>query len=164
MRSLIPTALVLVALSLPPAAYAQEPVVGVSDADALFTSPDAGLNANKQVVYHIMKDLLEANHWEQADKYLTKRYLQHNPLVKSGRDTVVSFFTDVLKRKPTPVPAKLTTKVVAVTAEGDVVIVATPLVLKDPKNPSATYTTTWFDMWRIKDGKADEHWDCAMRK
>ena len=84
--------------------------------------------------------------------------------MKSGRDTVVSFFTDVLKRKPTPVPAKLTTKVVAVTAEGDVVIVATPLVLKDPKNPSATYTTTWFDMWRIKDGKADEHWDCAMRK
>ena len=22
-----------------------------------------------------------------------------------------------------------------------------------------TYTTTWFDMWRMKDGKADEHWD-----
>ena len=22
-----------------------------------------------------------------------------------------------------------------------------------------TYTTTWFDMWRFVDGKADEHWD-----
>ena len=34
---------------------------------------------------------------------------------------------------------------------------------KDPKDPSKTYTTTWFDMWRIKDGKADEHWDSAMK-
>jgi len=25
------------------------------------------------------------------------------------------------------------------------------------------YTTTWFDMWRFKDGKADEHWDPATR-
>jgi predicted SnoaL-like aldol condensation-catalyzing enzyme len=24
-----------------------------------------------------------------------------------------------------------------------------------------SYTTTHFDMWRIKDGKADEHWDAA---
>ena len=54
-------------------------MVGVSDADALFTSPDAGLNANKQVVYHIMKDLLEANHWEQADKYLTKSTCNTTP-------------------------------------------------------------------------------------
>jgi predicted SnoaL-like aldol condensation-catalyzing enzyme len=33
----------------------------------LFTSPDPKLNANKQVVLHIMRDLLEANHWEMAD-------------------------------------------------------------------------------------------------
>ncbi len=31
-----------------------------------------------------MKDLLEANHWELADKYITARYLQHNPLVTLG--------------------------------------------------------------------------------
>ena len=34
---------------------------------SLFTSPDPKLNANKQVVLHIMRDLLEANHWEMAD-------------------------------------------------------------------------------------------------
>ena len=32
---------------------------------------------------------------------------------------------------------------------------------KDPGDATKTYTTTWFDMWRIKDGKADEHWDGA---
>ena len=52
------------------AAFAQEAVVGVADPDSLFTSADPHLNANKQAAYHIMKDLLEANHWEQADKWL----------------------------------------------------------------------------------------------
>jgi predicted SnoaL-like aldol condensation-catalyzing enzyme len=110
-----------------------------------------------------MKDLLEANHWEVADQYLTARYIQHNPLVKSGRDSVVGFFTGVLHLKPAPIPEKMHTQVVSVAAEGDIVTVATPKVLKDPKDPSKTYTTTWFDMWRIKDGKADEHWDCATK-
>ena len=150
-------------LAVVPLAHSQEPVVGASDPDALFKSSDPALNANKQVVYHIMKDLLEANHWDQADKYLTARYLQHNPQVKSGREGVVHFFTTVLKAKPTPVPAKMQTKVVSVTAEGDLVVVGTVQELKDPHDPSKTYTSTWFDMWRIKDGKADEHWDCAIK-
>ncbi len=53
------------------------------------------------------------------------------------------------------------TPVVAVVAEGDLVIVVTARTLPDPREPGKTYTTSWFDMWRIKDGKADEHWDAA---
>ncbi len=155
--------IVVVSWALQPAARAQEPVVGAPNPDALFRSPDPTLNANEQAVYHIMKDLLEANHWELANRYLTRRYLQHNPLVRSGRDPVVHFFTAVLKRKPTPIPKRMRTKVVAVVAQGDLVIVATPRVLKDPKDPSKTYTTTWFDMWRMKGGRADEHWDCQVK-
>ena len=41
------------------AAFAQEPVVGVKDPAALFHSSDPKLDANKQVVYHIFKDILE---------------------------------------------------------------------------------------------------------
>jgi predicted SnoaL-like aldol condensation-catalyzing enzyme len=33
--------------------------------------------------------------------------------------------------------------------------------LPDPRSPGKNYTTTHFDMWRMKDGKADEHWDEA---
>ena len=40
--------------------HAQEAVVGASDPDALFHSSDPKVNANKQVAYHIVKDLLEA--------------------------------------------------------------------------------------------------------
>jgi predicted SnoaL-like aldol condensation-catalyzing enzyme len=138
---------------------AQAPVEPAADPESLFTSPDPQLNANKQVALHIERDLLEANHWELADKYLTERYIQHNPLVKSGRDPVVKFFEAT--RKPTPIPEHMKTPVVAVVAEGDLVIVVTARTLPNPRDPSKTYTTSWFDMWRIKDGKADEHWDAA---
>ncbi len=156
-RLLIPLATLFVCVS----AVAQEPVVGVAgaEADALFTSKNPQLNTNKQAAYHIMKDLLEANHWELADKWLTAEYHQHNPNVASGRDPVVKFFESI--RKPTPIPEHLGTKIVAVVAEGDLVIVVTPREFTDPRDPSKKYSTSWFDMWRFKDGKADEHWDGA---
>jgi len=142
---------------------AQETVVGASDPDALFHSSDPRLDANKQVAYHIVKDLLEAGHWELADRYLTERYIQHNPNAASGRAGVVKYFTEVRKVKPVPIPEKMKTKVVSVVAEGDLVVVAYVHELKNAKDASQSYTTTWFDMWRFKDRKADEHWDPATR-
>src|SRR6185436_4959812 len=139
---------------------AQAPVTGSSDPESLFTSADPKLHANKQVVLHIVRDLLEANHWEQADKYLTKEYIQHNPNVASGLDPVLKFFGS---RTPSPIPDRRSwkTKVVSVTAEGDLVTVAFVREYKNPRDATKTYTTTWFDMWRIRDGKAVEHWDPA---
>jgi predicted SnoaL-like aldol condensation-catalyzing enzyme len=139
-------------------AIAQAPVVGAPDPESLFTSPDPKLHANKQVVLHIMRDLLEAGHWKDAPKYLSQRYIQHNPNIASGLDPVMKFFGN---RPELPIPARTAwrTKIVSVVAEGDLVVVAIVRELPDPRKPKATYTTTWFDMWRIQDGKADEHWD-----
>jgi predicted SnoaL-like aldol condensation-catalyzing enzyme len=146
----------LVALALP--AFAQAPVSWSKDPESLFTSPDPKLHANKQVVLHIMRDLLEAGHWSDAPKYLTERYIQHNPAIPSGRDAVMKAFGS---RPQSPIPARdaWRTKIVSVVAEGDLVAVGIVRELDDPRKPGATYTTTWFDMWRIQDGKADEHWD-----
>jgi predicted SnoaL-like aldol condensation-catalyzing enzyme len=143
---------------------AQEAVTPANDPEALFFSKDPKLNANKQVAYHIIKELIEAGHWEKADQFLTERYIQHNPLAASGRDGVVKFFTEVVKAKPQPIPQKMKSKIVAVAAEGDLVTVAYVREVKDPKDPAKSYTTTWFDMWRFKDGKADEHWDPATKE
>jgi predicted SnoaL-like aldol condensation-catalyzing enzyme len=143
--------------------HAQDAVVGVPDAEALFHSKNPRLNRNKQAAYHIMKELLEANHWEMTDKWITERYIQHNPQAANGRAAVIKFFTEVLKRKSSPIPEKLGTPIVSVVAEGDYVIVTQPRQMKDAKDPTKTYTTTWFDMWRFVDGKADEHWDPATR-
>jgi predicted SnoaL-like aldol condensation-catalyzing enzyme len=143
---------------------AQEPVTAAADAEVLFTSRDPQLNANKQVAYHIVRDLLEAGHWELADRYLDETYIQHNPNARSGRDGVIYFFTQVLKVKPMPIPAKMKTKVVSVVAEGDLVVVTYPRVFAPATGanaPGGGYSTTWFDMWRFRDGKAIEHWDPA---
>ena len=148
--------LILLVLAVP--VFAQAPVVGHPDPESLFTSPDPKLHANKQVVLHIMRDLLEAGHWADAPKYLSQRYIQHNPNIASGLDPVMKFFGS---RPQSPIPARNAwrTKVVSVVAEGDLVAVAVVRELPDPRKPGSTYTTTWFDMWRIQDGKADEHWD-----
>ncbi len=144
-------------------AVAQVPVTAVKPSEPLFTSKDPRLNRNKQAAYHIARDLLEAGHWELADKWLTKRYIQHNPNAASGRAAAVDFFTRVLKVKPQPISTRLSHPITAVVAEGDYVVVVAPRELKDPDDPGKTYTIAWFDMWRFVDGKADEHWDGAMK-
>ncbi len=141
-------------------ARAQVPVTGSADPETLFTSPDPKLHANKQVVLHVVRDLLEANHWSDAPTWLDKGYIQHNPNVATGLDPVMKFFGS---RTPLPIPDRKSwkTKVVAVVAEGDLVSVAFVREYPDPRDSTKRYTTTWFDMWRIRDGKAVEHWDPA---
>lgn len=144
-------------------AQAQTPAPQVAgNPDALFTSPDPVLNANKQVVYRILRDLLDAGQWDKADELLSEEYLQHNPNAQSGRAAVVDYFTKVLKVKPRPTPERLNMKVIAVLAEGDLVTVLYPRTVSDPNAPGGTYMTTWYDTWRIKGGKAVEHWDPAL--
>lgn len=146
------------ALAFP--AVAQEAVVAKPEAEALFTSPDPHLHANKQVAYNIIKVLLEANQWDRAAEFIAEDYVQHNPNARNGREAVVYFFTQVLKVKPSPVPEKMTWPVAEVMAEGDLVTVIYPR--KEKTADGKEYSTAWFDTWRIKDGKAVEHWDPAL--
>ncbi|KQN70061.1 MULTISPECIES: nuclear transport factor 2 family protein [unclassified Devosia] len=161
--SMMAIALAVTSITGVTALHAQEAVVEAADKDALFTSTDPQLNANKQVVYDIFRVLLEANNWDKAGDLLTERYIQHNPNAASGLDGVVKFFTETLKVQPTAVEDKIKSPVVFVTAEGDLVTVGTVRTEDDPANPGQKYTTTWYDTWRIVDGKADEHWDSATK-
>ena len=143
--------------------YVAGVVTTVDNPEALFTDPNPKFNRNKQAAYKIWKELLEAGHWERANLYLTDRYLQHNPLAASGRDEVVKFFTSRPNYAPKPIPEKMSTKVIAVIAQGDYVTTMTPRHYKDPTDPTKSYWTTWFDTWRFVDGKADEHWDSQTK-
>jgi predicted SnoaL-like aldol condensation-catalyzing enzyme len=152
-----------VAVSTPAAAQQRplsDPVVAHPNPEALFTSKDPKLNRNKQAALHIMKELLQCHQWNRAGEWLTGKYIQHNPVAASGLDAVVHYFVDVAKQKPTATCDKLTSPIVAVQAEGDYVTVSAVRTLPIPGSTTGeTYTTTWFDMWRFVDGKADEHWD-----
>ncbi len=141
-------------------ALAQEPVVAAQNPEALFTDPDPVLHANKQATLRILHDLIQCNRWDEADKYLTDRYLQHNPNVVSGRDNVLKFFGPPAR---TPnCPDKLTMPVVTVLTSGNIVGVVIRMEYDHPSKPGTKYTTIFYDQWRIVDGRADEHWDTGI--
>ncbi len=135
---------------------AQEPVVAVADPEALFVDDDPALHANKQLALHFMRELLQCNHWERAPEWLSERYIQHNPNGRSGRDGSMAFFTRTRQR--TDNCGNLTTPLVAVLADGDLVTVVLHREYDHPVRSSEKYTSTWFYLWRVVDGKLDEHW------
>lgn len=96
-----------------------------------------------------------------APKYMAETYIQHNPLVPTGRQAFVDFFSRV--RKPMPIEPRVKAPLVAVLADGDLVVLSFAREYPDPQDPTRKYTTTWFDMFRIVDGKIAEHWDPATK-
>ncbi len=156
---LFPLVLCLVWLPLP--AMAQVPVTAHPDPKVLLASPDPKLAANKKLVYDFWREVFEAGHLELAPRYMTESYIQHNPNVPTGRQAFVDFFARF--KKPQPIADKIQAPLVAITAEGDIVILSFVKEHKDPKDPTKSYTTTWFDMFRIENGKIAEHWDPATR-
>lgn len=136
---------------------AQVPVTANPDHKALLASKDPKLAANKKLVYDFWREVFEGGHMELAPQYMTETYIQHNPNVATGRKAFVDFFSQF--KKPQAIADKVTAPIVSITAEGDLVTFTFVSAQKDPKDPTKTYTTTWFDMFRIENGKIAEHWD-----
>jgi predicted SnoaL-like aldol condensation-catalyzing enzyme len=149
-------------LCLPFLAHAQLPVQANANHEQLLASPDAKLAANKRLVYDFWREVFEGGHMDLADKYLAETYMQHNPNVPTGRAAFVKFFSRF--SKPKPIEARVKAPLVAITAEGDLVILSFVHEAADPKDAAKKYTTTWFDMFRIEGGKIAEHWDPATRR
>jgi predicted SnoaL-like aldol condensation-catalyzing enzyme len=144
------------------ACFAQVPVTAAADHGALLASADPKLAANKRLVYDFWREVFEAGHLDRAEKYLAESYIQHNPNVPTGRAGFVEFFGRIAKRRD--ISPKVAAPLVAMTAEGDIVVLSFVAERKDPKDPAKAYTTTWFDMFRIEGGKIAEHWDGDIRR
>ena len=52
--------------------------------------------------------------------------------------------------------------IVALIAERDLVVLVTMREHPHPARKGLTYTTTWFDMFRVAGGRLVEHWDAAQ--
>jgi predicted SnoaL-like aldol condensation-catalyzing enzyme len=143
-------------------ASAQLAVVPATDHAPLLASPDPRLAANKRLVYDFWREVFEAGHMELADKYLAEDYKQHNPNVPTGRAAFVEFFSKF--KKPKAIETKVAMPLVSVVAERDMVVLSFVRELPDPKDAAKKYTTTWFDMFRIENGKIAEHWDGAVKQ
>ena len=162
MKTLASLCGLVAALVVVPVAWGQVAVQPAADQQALLASADARLAANKRLVYDFWREVFEGAHMELASKYMADSYIQHNPNVPSGRAAFVEFFQKF--RKPAPIEARIKAPVVAIVAEGDIVILSFARENADPKDTSRKYTTTWFDMFRLESGKIAEHWDPALKQ
>ncbi|MBF8269344.1 MAG: hypothetical protein HW386_1053 [Gammaproteobacteria bacterium] len=125
-----------------------------SDYEITLASNDPQLASNKRLVYDMWRTLFDGQQVEAAPKYLAKDYIQHNPMANTGLDGFLAFFRQFAR--PGPVPPTMA-NFIDLVAEGDKVVMATATRYLDSNgNP---YTTTWFDMWVVKDGLLAEHWD-----
>jgi predicted SnoaL-like aldol condensation-catalyzing enzyme len=143
-------------------AHAQVPVTPNPDHEAMLRHSDPQLAKNKRLVYDFWCEVFEAGHMDLAPKYMAESYIQHNPRVPTGRQAFIDFFSKI--RKPTAIEARVKAPLVAMMADGDLVVMAFVREYLEPGDPSKKYTTTWFDMFRVVDGKIVEHWDAAMKQ
>jgi len=143
------------------AAQAAEPVVALSPEaqKALLASKDPQLAANKKLVWDMWRTFLQGGDIDAADKYLAPEYHQHNPNAETGLAGVKAYF-QAQGRKATP-PKDSIDRLVAIVAERDLVTLA--LVREGKDKDGKPYTTTWFDMFRVANGKIVEHWDTATK-
>jgi len=141
--------------------YGQLPVKPLAPQKKLLESKDKKLAANKKLVYDMWREFLEGGHMEVAEKYFAEDYMQHNPTAATGRKAVVEFFSRFVK--PQPIVDSIKAKVVSITAEGDLVTLAFVRELSEKDDKTKKYTSTWFDMFRVENGKIAEHWDSATK-
>jgi predicted SnoaL-like aldol condensation-catalyzing enzyme len=142
--------------------YSQVPVTRNPNHDQLLHSSDPRAAGNKRLVYDFWREVFEGGHMELAEKYMTESYIQHNPNVRTGRSAFVEFFQKI--NKPKPIEPKVKAPLISIVADGDFVVLSFVSEQADPKDPTKKYTTTWFDMFRIENGKIAEHWDPATKR
>lgn len=140
---------------------AQLPVKPLAPQSELLKSDNPKHAANKKLVYDMWREFIEAGHMEVAEKYFTENYMQHNPNAPTGRKALVEFFSKWAK--PQAASDTIKSQVVAIVAEGDLVVISFVSERTDPNDINKKYTTTWFDMFRIENGKIAEHWDSSEK-
>jgi predicted SnoaL-like aldol condensation-catalyzing enzyme len=142
--------------------FAALPVVAGKDQAAMLKSSDPKLAANKKVAYDFFRVVLRGFRLDQAEKYMTNDYMQHNPNAETGMAGFKAYFNAIMPKQLPPIPDTLP-GLVAIQAEGDYVTLSFVREYDDPAAAGKKYTTTWFDMFRIVNGKIVEHWDSATK-
>lgn len=144
-----------------PAEGGPQPVIGATGQaqQGLLESSDATLAANKRTVFDMWREVVDAGRRNAASRYFDAAFVEYSA-VAGGDD---EGFGARLTRDASPVDAVIRTPVVAVVAEADLVVLVTRREHPHPAREGLTYTTTWFDMFRIANGKITAHWDAALR-
>jgi len=151
----------LIALGTP--LFAALPVVAApaNKQKDMLKSDDPKLAVNKKIAYDFFRIVLNGRRLDLAEQYMHNDYMQHNPNADTGIAGFKAYFS-ALPGGPQPIPDTLN-GLISIQAEGDYVTMSFVREYDDPTAAGKRYTTTWFDMFRITDGKVAEHWDSAMK-
>ena len=150
-----------IALACAGTVSAQVPPTAAPDQAALLQSKDPKLAANKKLVFDAWRAIVQGAHTELASKYFAQSYIQHNPNVATGLDAMIAYMKAT--RPVKPIEPTIHFPVIAMMAEGDLVLLATVSYSPDPENPGHNYAGTHFDMFRVENGKIAEHWDSVAK-
>ena len=135
------------------------PPVVSQDHAALLASPDPRLAANKQLVYDMYRIVLQGGHHERAHEFIAEGYIQHNPNAAQGLAGIVDYVRET--RPVREIKDVLDLPLITLVAEGDYVM--TSFVRPEKDAEGETYYSTWFDLFRIENGKIAEHWDPMLK-
>ncbi len=146
-------------------AHAQEetamsvPPVVSQDHAALLASDDPQLAANKQLVYDMYRIVLQGGHADRAHEFIAEDYVQHNPNAAQGLAGLVDYVQST--RPVREIKDTLELPLIHLMAEGNYVM--TSFVRPEKDENGATYYSSWFDLYRIENGRIAEHWDPMLK-
>lgn len=103
----------------------------------------------KEVIEAFYQEFFNDHNIEAADKYVREDYIQHNPGVAQGRESLKQAFAAKFQTEPT-----FHLDIVCIIAEEDMVAV----YLKNV-DPEGNTKCRVVDLYRLQDGKLAEHWD-----
>ena len=135
------------------------PPVVSQDHQALLASDDPRLAANKRLVYDMYRIVLQAGRADRADEFIAEDYIQHNPNAAQGLAGLVDYVRST--RPELEVRDTLDLPLIHLMAEGD--YVTTAFVRPEKDANGETYYSSWFDIYRIENGKCAEHWDPMLK-
>lgn len=134
------------------------PVTAHPDQRSLLNSPLPELAANKQLVYDYWRNASAGNAaW--LEPYLSTNYVEHNPLLPTGRTAFVEYVAKNVTQKSVSDSVE---DLITLVAEGPYVLLALVTHYPEPDGSGKTYTSTHFELFRVENGKVAEHWDSTL--
>lgn len=130
-----------------------------ADHAPLLASDDPRLAANKRLVYDMYRIVLQGGYADRAGEFIREDYIQHNPNAGQGLRGVQDYIRAT--RPERPLEDRLELPLINLIAEGDYVMTA--FLRAEQDSQGQTYYSTWFDLYRIQDGKIAEHWDPMLK-
>jgi len=152
----------LLSLFVSVSAFAAFPVVPMPPEDqaAAVDSGPPELAKNKRLAYDLYR-MVVAGQLDKLETVASKEnWINHNPNEESGYDGMIAYLSKIFGDKSGPLPDTLP-GMVSIVAENDIVVLVFARTLDHPTKTGEKYSSTWFDMFRVKDGKVVEHWDPA---